>query len=186
MNVDPNTGIWDLDIAKRRHKFDLQLTTQIAKIYSPIKAADIGCGNGTYCKALKAFSWPIVHGYEGTPNIKELNIYDDIMVIDLTKRRWVEMNYDFVLCLEVGEHIPKQFEQIFVDNLCEYTHKDLVLSWAVPGQGGTGHFNEQPNIYVALEIRKRGFKLEKEKTLMLRRAASLRWLRQTLMVFSRS
>jgi len=183
MSIDPNTGIWSLDVAKKRHRFDRALAIQISKMYSPKLAADVGCGNGSYCRIFKSLGWPVVHGYEGTPNIKELKIYDDIMVLDLTLRRWVEIVYDFVLCLEVGEHVPKMHEQTFIDNICEFTKKDLVLSWAIPGQGGGGHFNEQPNEYVIEEFGKRELKFDLRQSEILRENASLRWFRNTIMVF---
>ena len=184
MAVDLNSGIWDLNTAKSRHRFDEALALKIVTMYKPSLVADVGCGNGQYCKFFKDHGWPNVHGYEGTQGIKELGIYDDIMVVDLTKRRWVEIDYALTISLEVGEHIPKNFEQVFIDNLCEYVHKDLVLSWAIPGQRGKGHFNEQPNEYVIKEFEKRGLTYILNHSLMLRESASLGWFQNTLMVFS--
>ena len=138
--INLETGIWSLDVAKKRHRCDLLLAARIGMLYHPEKAADLGCGNGRYCAIFKSYGWPVVHGYEGTPNIESLEIYNDVMQLDLTKRRWVGMKYDFVLCLEVGEHIPVQHEQVFLDNVAEFTAKDLIFSWAIPGQGGKGHF----------------------------------------------
>lgn len=185
MTIYPETGIWDLNTAKKRHRFDLKLAQKIFTMFKSFLAADVGCGNGQYCKFFKDHGWPNVHGYEGTQGVKELGIYDDIMVVDLTKRRWVEIDYDLVICLEVGEHIPKNFEQVFIDNLCEYVHKDLILSWAIPGQGGKGHFNEQPNEYVIAEFEKRGLTYILNHSEVLRESASLGWFKNTLMVFRR-
>jgi len=185
LTIDENTGIWDLDTAKK-HRFDEALALKLATFYRrPFMVADVGCGAGQYCKFFKDIGWPTVHGYEGTQKIKELGIYDDIITIDLTKRRWVEIPYDLVISLEVGEHIPQKYEQIFIDNLCEYIHKDLVLSWAIPRQGGRGHFNEQPNEYIISEFEKRGLTYIMNHSEVLREAATLKWFKNTIMVLRR-
>ena len=185
MTMDRETGIWHLDTARRRHSFDGSLASRIVSMYRPFMTADVGCGNGRYCKFFKDHGWPNVHGYEGTQDIKKLGVYDDIMVVDLTKRRWVEITYDFVLCIEVGEHIPTKFEQVFIDNLCEYVHKDLILSWATPGYKGRGHFNEQTNEYVISEFEKRGLIYMLNHSEVLKKATSLKWFKDTLMIFRR-
>lgn len=56
------------------------------------------------------------------------------------------------MSLEVGEHLPPQFEDIFIQNLHNNNKHGIVLSWAVKGQGGHGHFNEQNNDYVKSKI----------------------------------
>ena len=179
------TGIWNLNTAKKRHRFDYTLAARIGEMWAPKQFADLGCGNGRYCAVFKAYGWPSVHGYEGTQDIKTLGIYDDIFTLDLSKKRWVEMNYDLVMCLEVGEHIPKEHEQTFIDNVCEFTTKDLILSWAVPGQGGKGHVNEHENDYIVEQLWQRGFRYDRGRSRDLREHASLRWFQNTIMVFFR-
>lgn len=182
--IDRETGIWSLEIAKKRHRYDDKLAEYVAITYKSVGSiADVGCGKGDYCKHLKDIGIPTVHGYEGTPNIKEIAVYDDIMVVDLTKRRCVGVVYDLVLCLEVGEHIPQKYEQVFIDNLSEFIGKDLIISWAIPGQGGAGHFNEQPNEYIIKEFAKRGLTFDEDGSMRLRNASSLKWFKNTTMKF---
>lgn len=184
--INRETGIWSLEIAKKRHRYDSKLVEYIATAYKFVDSiADVGCGKGDYCKCLKEQGIPTVHGYEGTPNIKEIAAYDDIMVVDLTKRRHVGIDYSLVLCLEVGEHIPKKYERVFIDNVCEFTGKDLILSWAIPGQGGAGHFNEQTNDYIISELARRELVFDESASMKLCDAASLRWFKNTLMKFER-
>jgi len=184
--IDRETGIWSLEIAKKRHRYDSKFAEYIAAVYKFVDSiADIGCGKGDYCKHLKDSGISIVHGYEGTPDIKKIAVYNDITVIDLTKRRHVGTDYELVLCLEVGEHIPQKYEQIFIDNVCEFINKDLILSWAIPGQGGAGHFNEQPNEYIIDEFIKRGLIFDEDSSMKLRDAASFRWFKNTIMKFNR-
>lgn len=186
--IDNKTGIWDLDTVKKGgHKHDESLLEALFTLYTPKIVADLGCGDGWYCKELKELGWPEIHGYEGCEDMREHGVYNDLFILDLTKKRWVDIPYDLVLCLEVGEHIPKDHEQVFLDNVVEFGKEAfaIVLSWAVPGQGGRGHFNEQPNDYVMAEMNKRGFERDTFATNYLRERASLRWFKNTLVVYGR-
>lgn len=181
---DKETGIWGLEAA-RSHFYDHKLARRIYELYSPSMVADIGCGDGTYCRTFSENGW-IIHGYEGTPDISSLGIYNDIRTIDLTKDININMSYDLVLCLEVGEHIPEKHEQIFIDNLCNFCDKDLILSWSLPGGSGLGHVNERPNEYIIYEITKRGFKFDGLMSNDLRSNSTLWWFKGTIMVFKRT
>ena len=64
---------------------------------------------------------------------------------------------DWILSLEVGEHIPKEFESAFIQNLTRNAKKGIIISWAIKGQGGYGHFNEQNNKYIKNLLYKFGF-----------------------------
>ena len=57
---------------------------------------------------------------------------------------------DWVLSLEVGEHIPAKMEGMYLRNLHAHNCRGIVISWAGPGQRGTGHINLRPRKY-ALE-----------------------------------
>jgi hypothetical protein len=185
-NVDPETGIWSLHIAKKRHKCDTALAGMIGILFSPNRVADLGCGDGRYCSIFKAYGWPEIHGYEGTKDVQTLNIYDDIMYIDLTKKRVVDIEYDLVVCLEVGEHIPPQHEQTFLDNLLEFTSKDLILSWALPGQySASGHVNCQPNDYIITQLSQRNLYFDETTTHLLRQHSYFKWFKKGVMVFRR-
>ena len=69
-------------------------------------------------------------------------------VIDLSEPIDLGKKFDWVLSLEVGEHLPKKFERIFIENLDRHNLRGIVLSWDLKGQGGYGHFNEQSNEYI--------------------------------------
>jgi 2-polyprenyl-3-methyl-5-hydroxy-6-metoxy-1,4-benzoquinol methylase len=183
--IDPETGIWKIELAKR-HQCDLTLAAAIACLYKPKAVADLGCGHGRYCAIFEAYGWPTVHGYEGTPDINKLGIYKDIMFIDLTKRRVVGINYDLVICLEVGEHVPPQHEQAFLDNVSAFARKNLVISWAIPGQySASGHVNCRPHDYVIDQLAKRGLIFDKKRTKFLRAYSRLKWFKTGVMVFAR-
>lgn len=181
--VDPETGIWHISIAKKRHKTDEHLARAICENFTPERAADLGCGLGHYCKLFAEHGWEVIDGYEGTKDLGEYKVWPWIYRFDLTKP--IEfVPYDFVLCLEVGEHIPEKHEQVLLDNICRAAKKDIVLSWAIPGQySASGHVNCRPNDYVINELAKRGFVLDNNMTKNLREASSFKWFKNTIMVF---
>jgi SAM-dependent methyltransferase len=53
---------------------------------------------------------------------------------------------DVALCLEVAEHLPPAMGENLVRFLIRHA-ESIVFSAAHPGQGGTGHINEQPKQY---------------------------------------
>jgi SAM-dependent methyltransferase len=53
---------------------------------------------------------------------------------------------DLALCLEVAEHLPPPMGETLVRFLIRQA-ENIVFSAAHPGQGGTGHVNEQPKQY---------------------------------------
>ena len=185
--IDKNTGIWDLETALSHggHKHDEGIVKKILQMYDqPKMIADLGCGDGWYCKQLKeVWKDSIIHGYEGCVDMKTQGAYDDIFIIDLSLKRYVDIDYDFVLCIEVGEHMPEDKEQIFLNNIREFCHKHLILSWAVPGQGGRFHVNEKPINYITEEMLNRGFFINIPKTKVLRDSATLKWLRRTVTAY---
>ena len=107
----------------------------------------------------------------------------DRSVLDLSKPHKFDEPYDWIMSLEVGEHLPKEFEDVFIENLHNNNKKGIVLSWAIIGQGGRGHINEQNNDYIKEKIMKLGYTNDVEAEQKMRAAASLGWFKNTLMVF---
>lgn len=185
--VDSESGIWDISIARKRHKTDFFLAAAIGTYFNVPSGviADLGCGLGQYCKILEAYGWRCI-GFEGTKGIDDIAVFWPIVRIDLSVPISSDYHkkYDFVLCLEVGEHIPQKHEQTVLDNICNFADKNIVLSWAVPGQySASGHVNCRPNDYVINELAKRDFILDNDMTKKLREVSRFKWFKDTLMVF---
>jgi 2-polyprenyl-3-methyl-5-hydroxy-6-metoxy-1,4-benzoquinol methylase len=66
-----------------------------------------------------------------------------VKFMDLSSRKWLGHQFDWILSLEVGEHIPHQLEDVFIGNLVRHAKKGIILSWAVPGQEGHHHVNNR-------------------------------------------
>jgi hypothetical protein len=92
---------------------------------------------------------------------------------------------EYVITLEVGEHIPKINEDIFIGNVHNHNTKGVILSWAVVGQGGDGHVNCQNNDYIKQKFHDLGYKNDIEEEQFLRINSSFSWFKNTIMVFKK-
>lgn len=144
---------------------------------------DLGCGHNFYVSVLRYC------GYDawGTDKVYLGSSY--FFAGDVTIPRPQEsINTDKinVISLEVGEHIPADKSQQFLNNLVSFGGGDILLSWAVPGQAGVGHINCQTNEWVIEQLANRGYIIDKEKTQSLREAVNgchCTWFLNTLMYF---
>jgi len=83
-----------------------------------------------------------------------------VKFIDLTLPQYWLPRYDWVLSLEVLEHIPATFETVALDNIDHVARRGIVLSWATCGQGGFHHVNNRSPEYVSKIMSKRGFTVD--------------------------
>ena len=95
---------------------------------------DFGCGTGDYVKHLRDNNIN-TEGYDGNPNTPELT-NNMCNILDLSKPVIFKPKFSWVLSLEVGEHLPPQFENIFINNLHANNTEGMIISWAVKGQTG--------------------------------------------------
>lgn len=176
-------GYWLDQEEIQTHEFDERLCEAIIKKYAGVKSAvDIGCGPGKYVMRLIGAGIPC-QGYDGSPLTPKLT-GGLCQVTDFSYPVTIGQ-FDLVISLEVGEHIPAAYEQVFLDNLARAAERYLILSWAKLGQCGIGHVNCRSNEYVIAEMFARGFKFDIESTEHLRGESSLPWFPETLMVFVR-
>lgn len=163
--------------------------TEIVKDRKIKTAVDMGCGPGWYVAFLRRIGIK-AHGYDANPNTAKLssNMFSSdyhCECLDLSKRVWFNRPFNFVLSIEVGEHISKKFQYIFLDNLTNNCSDCLLLSWAIPGQIGDGHVNPRSNEWVINQLYNRGLIFNREKTILYRSKCSYEWLKKTLMFFER-
>jgi len=105
---------------------------------------------------------------------------------DLTQPLQKVDMHDWVMTLEVAEHIPAVYEAAYLANAHQLNRQGVVLSWATPGQGGLGHVNEQPNAYAVERMVALGYVHDEAASARLREAATLGWFKSTLLVFRRN
>lgn len=86
--------------------------------------------------------------------------------------------------MEVAEHIPKEYEDIYVSNIVRHAKKGIILSWAIQAVG-LGHVNMRTAEYVENKMKGLCFDKDAAKSKELRDVSTLWWLKQNLMVFYR-
>jgi SAM-dependent methyltransferase len=198
MNISP-TGFWDASTAHNFHTFSTPMVKGIAKLLADDKSTrlyDFGCGTGQYLARLDLMGFENLTGFEGQPpSVRE---FANIRQQDLTTPFKVEEPGN-VICLEVAEHIPNEFETVFLQNIAGATKPGgkLVLSWAIRGQGGDGHINCRDNDEAIDVVCAQGFDFLSKETAALRGTIDpwptenialglLWWFRNTSMIFEKT
>ena len=85
----------------------------------------------------------------------------------------------------MAEHIPKQSERHYLDNLARYAKEGIILSWAKLGQGGHSHVNNQDLDYVVRQMEARGFRLDEQRSKEIKNNTRFHWLKNNLNVYYR-
>jgi SAM-dependent methyltransferase len=156
------------------------LIDAIIDLIDPKTVLDVGCGTG---KALDYFLSRGVDcvGVEGsTMAVKHAAHPERIVVRNLNKPYFTNRYFDLVWCFEVAEHIHPDFTDAFLDTCCSHA-RNLLLSAAHPGQGGVGHFNEQPVTYWIAKLADKGFIYEHDATRRI--VAGYDWYPENVMFF---
>jgi len=124
---------------------------------------DIGCGEGHSTK----FFCDVL-GVEGSSQaIKDSPIPDKIVKHDFCDGAYIpSKKYDLIWCCEFIEHVDEKYLLNFLQTFkhCKY----LMITHATPGQGGYHHVNEQSVVYWLEHLKKIGFELLPEVTLLAR------------------
>ncbi len=186
-----DSGFWIIEDEKanKQHAFDPNLAIAIKNLILKLgynekeTFYDLGCGKGDYVKYFNSQNIKTI-GFDGNPNTKKF--CQDCEIHDLTKPL-NKLPSKYVMSLEVAEHIPKDKEYLYIKTLNDIVADDgyLILSWAYPGQGGFGHFNELDNSYCKKLFFSLGYDNEEDYERYLRYRAKLKWFKHTIMVFKK-
>lgn len=128
--------------------------------------ADVGCGAGIFAAEFQSRGLRVVGcEYSKTSRKAAQKRNVEIYPFDLSKSAGLLPGrpYQAVMTLEVGEHIPAQFADSFVEFLTS-TSSLIIFTSAQPGQGGHGHINEQPKSYWEERFRKLDFHVDEPAT----------------------
>lgn len=177
------TGAWKGVEVKKNHFFDIRLADEILKYIGSDSILDLGCGMGDYVKHFLG-NGIYAEGFDGNPDTPELSDFV-CSVMDLTIPKKINIDYDWVLSLEVGEHIPSEYEHSYIENLDINNKKGVILSWAIPNQLGYGHVNCKTNKYIKELFHDLGYLNNKEIEIRFREVSRLPWFKNTIMVFER-
>eukprot|EP00971_Amphidinium_carterae_P210834 4183490-Amphidinium_carterae.1 len=148
--------------------------------------ADFGALDGQYARWLNDTGLVLAFAFDGIEGVNELT--DGIVTqVDLSTPLEIpwRAGFDWVMCLEVAEHIPPSREAQFLENLARHARKGLVLSWAPPEIEGEGHVNCQPLEESKRRVEAYGFVQDKEGTEALRQAAEISWIAASVALYHR-
>ena len=96
---------------------------------------DMGAGVGQYCSALLGLDRNLrCASFDGAGNVAEIT-NGFVTWVDMTTPLTLP-RADWVMSLEVGEHIPNHFEPMFIRNLHAHACRGIVLSWGHRSRGG--------------------------------------------------
>ena len=189
----PN-GAWTQDTADATHQSSEALANFLIGYLDKDKPTfDFGCGNGFYLSKLEEAGFKNCVGIDGFPLNNYLN--SNLTVMDLT------LNIDMytgrvgdkglwkgnVISLEVGEHLPKEAQETFMQTVTKHCAGKLVFSWAEIGQPGLGHINCRDINEVIQDVRSRGFIYLQGLSEQVRATIedNCSWFQRTLLIFEK-
>lgn len=131
---------------------------KVLEIVHPKSVIDVGCGTGSFLSVCKDLGIENLLGIDGKW-LDKTRLYVDPNIIiekDLCQEIVLNRKFDLAISLEVAEHLPEDFSDIFVTSLTNLS--DVILfSAALPGQGGQNHLNEQWIDYWVEKFEKKNF-----------------------------
>ncbi|HEV7330127.1 MAG TPA: methyltransferase domain-containing protein [Flavisolibacter sp.] len=147
--------------------FPVHIIDRVIQEFDPQSVLDVGCGTGI---SLEYFLQKNIDGV-GIENsklaISRSSVKDKIIRHNLNKPLNLKRKFDLVWSFEVIEHIHPHFESIFLNTLVLHSDR-IIISAAMPNQGGHGHFNEQLPEYWIQKFSNLGYGLNNVVTEHLR------------------
>ncbi len=151
---------------------------------------DVGCGSGAYAAEAQRRGVRVV-GCERSRVGRLIARRQSVRCkrFDLTREpaTAVQERFDLAYCFEVAEHLPEELGVRLVAFLSRVAPV-VVFTAAAPGQGGTGHHNEQPKAYWRAAFRQCGMEVAPELSDTMRagferHGVQARWLIENVDVY---
>jgi len=143
--------------------------------------ADFGAGSGHYCGFLNRTEEFCCLAFDGTPRVAELT-GGAVQTQRLDEPFNLGRRFDWVMCLEVAEHIPRESEATVLGNLRRHAGRGLVLSWSE--EPGEAHPNSRPWPEVREALESVGFVLDEAASAGMR--PRVPWLKGAVRIFRTS
>lgn len=121
----------------------------IFPILKPNSVLDIGCATGIWLAEAINNGAGLIQGIDGPwVPVDELEISrDNFVTHDISESPPdIKEKFDLALCIELAEHLNPTAGGQLVERLTKISDS-ILFSAAIPGQGGTGHVNENIQSY---------------------------------------
>jgi len=149
-----------------------------------ITVADFGAGGGRYSRWLNETGLVTSFAFDGTPGIdriaagvQNLNLNEPNMTLWRT--------FDWVMCIEVAEHIPAQFTDTFLQNIHRHAKEGIIMSWSADLEG-IGHVNVLPEKDFHARVEDLlPLRVDEKATAALRAACQVDYIGRSVTVFRR-
>ena len=137
--------------------FAKRLANWISTESTALTVLDIGCGPGTYVRALREVGVDAI-GIDTDERVSEQEYLSQQSLFD------TKLQAQLVLCLEVAEHIDSSLSDAIAASVAGAVEPGGMLIWSAahPGQGGTGHINCQPKSYWHSKLKEAGLERDEE------------------------
>ena len=167
------------------HYTDIDLAKGLSNILTNQRVASFGDGPGEYKRLITEMNQvKIYDAFDGAPYAEETT-NNSVKYLDLSVPIYHLPIYDWIISIEVAEHIPKKYEQIYIDNLVRHAKKGIIISWAILNQEGLGHVNNQNFPYIEEQLRTRDFILDNHTTSQIKNSTTFGWVKRNIYSFKR-
>uniref|UniRef100_A0A915HM12 Methyltransferase type 11 domain-containing protein n=1 Tax=Romanomermis culicivorax TaxID=13658 RepID=A0A915HM12_ROMCU len=184
-NATTDTGAWCRQAVKTKHFTDERLALSLAIMFENKTVASFGDGPGEYKTLVEQTDLVRSYtSYDGSPFVEE-DTAKRVKYLDLTVPHFGLPVFDWIVSLEVAEHVPAAYEDTYVSNIVRHARDGVVLSWAVPHQIGVDHVNPRDRNYVVRKMQSYCFDFDLSKSNKLKRMATIAWLKKNILVFRR-
>jgi hypothetical protein len=166
-----------------KHGTDETLVKSLSQFLAGKRVASFGDGPGLYKEKIEVLNQvKSYEAFDGAP-FAETTTENRVSFLDLSVPIYHLDKYDWIVSVEVAEHIPKEFENIFIDNLARHAKEGVIMSWANVGQTGTSHVNERNFDYVKAKMEARGFVRDVQSSEYFQKNSAFPYFKRNLQVW---
>jgi len=149
-----------------------------------VTLGDFGGGSGHYAKWLNETGLMEAWAYDGARGVEEIT-HGAVQWVNLCEPLDVHRRFDWVLNLEVAEHIPPQHRTQLLHNLARHAKDVLAISWSDDDEG-IGHINVRTQEAFIAEVQATtGFVKDDALTQVLHTSSSIDYIAKSVVAFRR-
>jgi SAM-dependent methyltransferase len=151
---------WYQERHKKTHPSASKILGFLKTIHNFESVVDLGCGVGTWLYSAKEIGAKKIQGFDAS-KIDPAHLMissSEFQRFDLNIPFEATTKFDLGISLEVAEHINATSADTYLELLCTLS-PFILFSAAIPGQGGTGHVNEQEPLYWIKKFSNQGFEV---------------------------